>query len=155
VCRVEYQSYPDEAYPIVRELLYQPISYQSIRSQADIITSTSGQFTQRLSIGGSALLNAVFVFIIPNFPTPLVNTGSVCRPQDCMVDYMGMNIPSAGDARAIPTLDSVYIPWTQFSVQVDNKVYEANPIIPINNSSYAAYLKAQEGAYAVFGKYLP
>jgi len=22
VCRVEYQSYPDEAYPIVRELLY-------------------------------------------------------------------------------------------------------------------------------------
>jgi hypothetical protein len=38
---------------------------------------------------------------------------------------------------------------------VDNKIYEANPIIPINNASYASYLKAQEGAYAVWGKYLP
>lgn len=82
------------------------------------------------------------MFIIPNFNTPLVTSGTVCRPQDCLVDYMGMNVPSCGDARAVPTLDSVYIPWTQLSVQCDNKIYEANPIIPINNSSYASYLKA-------------
>jgi len=38
---------------------------------------------------------------------------------------------------------------------VDNKIYEANPLIPINNPSYASYLKAQEGAFSVFGKYMP
>jgi len=88
------------------------------------------------------LINCVICFFVPRF-TPI--TGGVVRPQDCIVDYEGCNVPSLGDARYVASLDSCYIPFTQFSVQLDQKTYEANPLIPIASQQYASYLKAIDG----------
>jgi len=125
--RIPYMTYPQATYPMVRQLLYKPIPYQSVRVQTDIIQNTSSIFTQRISIGGASLINGVICFFVPRFSTL---SGTV-RPQDCIVDYEGCNVPSLGDARYIASLDSCYLPFTQFSVQLDQKTYEANPLIPI------------------------
>lgn len=60
-----------------------------------------------------------------------------------MVDYCNNSyVPGAGDARCIATHDSMYLPYTQASVQIDNKIYNVNPLTPINNPSYSTYLRA-------------
>lgn len=64
-CRIEYFTYPDESYAIIRELLRQPKPYQSVRQQIDNIPNSS-VFTQRLSIGASSLINCLVLFIVPN-----------------------------------------------------------------------------------------
>lgn len=63
---------------------------------------------------------------------------------------MGLNPPSLGDLRCLATLDSLYIPYEQYQVQLDSRIYESSPLIPISNPSYASYLKSMEAVSDIF-----